>query len=173
MVAPNMQLAYGADDPGLQQFGCAASRVRAGRLDARFGDDILGFEASGADLSGFADRVGDRFGAVDVLAELQSGYQNDSVRVIGRADDQRVEVLVFFVEHLAKVTVARSLWISFEDLLGVIVVDVAQRGNVLVLAALDISLAHAAYAHGGDPKLLAGRLVSRAAQNMSRDNYKR
>ena len=28
-------------------------------------------------------------------------------------------------------------------------------------------------AHGGDPKLLAGRLVSCAAQDMSRDNYKR
>ncbi len=115
----------------------------------------------------------DRFGAVDVLAELQSGHQNDRVRMIRRADDQRVEVLGFFVEHLAKVPVARSLWISFEDLLGVIAVDVAQCDNVLVLAARDISLAHAAYAHGGDPKLLAGRQVSCAAQDMSRDNYKR
>ena len=50
------------------------------------------------------DRVGQRLLAVDVLAQADRHQRRDGVRVVGRGDDDGVEVLAL-VEHLAEVDV--------------------------------------------------------------------
>ena len=54
--------------------------------------------------AGFVDRVRQRLLAIDVLAHLASpSIAADGVRVVGRADGDRVDLVAHLVEHLAEV----------------------------------------------------------------------
>ena len=54
---------------------------------------------------GLVDRMGERLLAVDVLAQVECGLGDHGVRVVGRADDHRVDLPVQLVEHPAEVVV--------------------------------------------------------------------
>ena len=90
------------------------------------------------------------FGAVDVLFELHRRHQDGGMCVVGGCDNQGVEVVCFFVQHLAPVVVACGFWVGFECGGGEFVVQVAQGGDVFAPAVAEVGSAHASYAYCGD-----------------------
>ena len=89
------------------------------------------------------------------------------VRVVGRRDDDAVDVLVFLVQHDAEVFVLPGVRELVEHLGGVLVIDVAQGDEVLGAALLDVVVAHAADADGRQIELLAGPLPRRPGQHVA------
>ena len=77
--------------------GHAPARI-GGRLHAH-GEDLLGLLGRLGDAAGLVDRVGHRLFAVDVLAGLHGVDRHLGVPVVGRGDQDDVDVLV--VEDLA------------------------------------------------------------------------
>ena len=86
--------------------------------------------------------------------------------VIGRADDHGLDVLL--IEHLAPVPVGLGLGEDLQRLLGAVVVDVAQRHDVLVPEHVVVRGSAAPYADEGDVQLVAGGVL--AAQRAALQN---
>ena len=69
-------------------------------------------------LADLVDRVRQRLLAVDVLAALDGGHGGHRVGMVGRGDDDRVDLLVHLVEHLAEVAELLGLGIVLEGVGG-------------------------------------------------------
>ena len=162
MKCPDVNLADGAENPGIQNLGGAPRIIGAGILDAALGDDPFGRQQRLPHLADLADGVGDRFGAVDVLLHADGCHQQNGVHVVRDGDDQRVKVPGFLIEHLPVIVVAAGGRVGVEHLGGVIVVQVAQGDDLLLLAPFQVIAAHAADAHCGDGQGIAGSLVAGA-----------
>ena len=92
-------------------------------------------------LARFPDGAGQRLLHVDVLAALHAPHGGGGVHEIGDGDDDRVDVLVFLVEHLAEVFVLRSAFELLEFARGLLFIDIAQRDDVFGAAQPQMSLA--------------------------------
>ena len=88
--------------------------------------------AKGADLG---HRVRQGLLAIHVLAALDRIHAGHRMRVVRRADDYRVDLLVELVEHLAEVGELLGLGELLESPSGAIGVDVAQADDVRALIA--------------------------------------
>ena len=93
-----------------------------------------------------------------MLVVLHGLHGDDRVRVIRRADDHRVDLLVHLVEHDAKVFELPGLGILGELLGGVFIVHVAKRDYVVAFARHGINVAAplAADADAGHVELVVG-----------------
>ena len=138
----------------------------------RLGSD-LGGKHRRFDPPRLGDGARDRLGAVNVLVHRQARQHQVRMPVIRRGDDQSIEVLLLLVEHLPEVFVDSGSGIEFERRRGELVVEVAKGDDLLVLAAGHIVLAHAADAHAGDPKLVAGSPVARSSEHVARNHERR
>ena len=99
--------------------------------------------------------------AVDVFAQLHRPHAGHGVRMIGRADGDRVDV--FALEQLAKVGKLRRLGefgTRFAQPGGI---DVANRDDVLIPNARHVDPAFAAHADAADVELLVRRLRTHSA----------
>jgi hypothetical protein len=124
----------------------------------------------GCDLPRFEDIMRQRLGTVDMLPGAERPHGDDGVIVVGSGDDHRIDVLLFFVEHLAKIPIYVRFGVLAEDGSGEAVIDVAQGDNTLARAALDIASPHAADPDCRNAKRIARSLVGGAAEDVTRDN---
>src|ERR1051325_1400251 len=106
-VGPNVNFADFTDSARLNVFDSEASFVGRVALVAHLRGDLglLGFPG---ELARFGYGPRERLLHVDVLAEFHGRERDGRVHVIGRSDDDGVDVLLFF-EHLAIVFVALGL----------------------------------------------------------------
>ena len=120
-------------------------------LVAHLGLDVV-FSGGLGQGSGFVDRVGEGFFAVDVFASFYCCHCYDGVGVVGGCDYDGVEVF-FFVEHDAEVLVFVCLGEIVEGFGGSFaVVDIAKGDDVFVYdgPASTVGPAAACYADDGD-----------------------
>ena len=89
-----------ADGPGGDVLGHAADRLAAIALVAHLRQDLLLPGGLGQGIA-LGDVVGQRLLAEDVLAVVDGADGRRGVVVVGRGDQDHVEVLVALVEHLA------------------------------------------------------------------------
>jgi len=113
----------------------------------------------GRDLSGLIYRPAHGLGDVDAFLQCDGRGGDHGVAVVGRADDDGVDALFLF-EHQAVIAIGLGRGIGLENRRGESVVHIGDGHDVLALAPLDVVLSHAADAHGGDVKLVAGGGVS-------------
>ena len=96
------------------------ARVLNARLSSHAGS-----ETSGLHPPVLCNRARDRLGTVDVLVHRKPRQHQVRVPVVRRGNDQRVDVLLFTVEHLPEVLVQPGLWIELERGCRELVVQVA------------------------------------------------
>src|SRR5438105_2931472 len=99
---PGMDFAHGPDGPALNQFDDAPVIVPGMNLGAQLRDAFLlarGF----ADDAAFGNGVREWLLAVDVPATLERRNSYDGMRMVGCADDQRIDA--FLIEQAAKIIV--------------------------------------------------------------------
>ena len=104
MVGPDMHLAYWTNRAGGQQFRRAEGGVAGAALHAHLGSDP-GFARRGDHLPGLENRMGHWLRTIDVFAQPQCSHGDNSVVMIGRSDDHRVDVLFLLIEHLPEVPI--------------------------------------------------------------------
>ena len=171
-VAPGVHLPHRTDGPIRDPFVEHPDLVGGMALVAHLGLH-LGRAGRLGQLAHLANRMGQRLLEVDVFAVLEAGHRDHVVRVVGRRDDDPVDVLVFLVQHDAEVFVLPGVRESVEHLGGVLVIDIAQGHEVLGAALLDVVVAHAADADGRQVELVAGPLPRRPGQHVARHNRER
>ena len=150
-VGPGVHLAHLADGAGLEPLLHQAQPLFRVALIAHLRDDLVLARRFGQGAR-LADGAGQRLLHVDVLAELHRRHGHEGVRVIGRRDDDRVDVLLL-LEHHAVVLVLRGrlrevgrrrLAADARVLGGLALVDVAERDDVVGLhRVLQVARAHA------------------------------
>ena len=130
----------------------------------------LCLRAASASRRASSTRVGQRLLAVDVLAALDRRHRDDGVHVVGRADDDRVDVLLL-VEHLAEVLVPLRLGNFVEDLGGG-VQSTSHSATMFSVSHGRVVRPHAADADAGDVQLVArgGLVGALPAQHVPRDD---
>ena len=114
------------------------------------------------------------FFAVNVLAHFHGYARNGVVHVVGRADDNSIEVFGFFFKHFAKILVVRRVGKLPPKLHGHAVVHVAEGHNVvgaLVERKRNINVGLAPASHGGNVEFVAGSHEA-FAQHVARHNHK-
>ena len=110
--------------------------------------------------AGFVNRVGERLLDIDVFAGANGRHGDHCVGVVGRGDDDGVNVLLL-VKHFAVVAKHSCLWVFLERLSGVVLVHVAKGHDVLRGARSDVVPSHASDTDACDVESFAGRLLSR------------
>jgi hypothetical protein len=136
---------------------------------------VLGGLHQGADL---ADGMGQGLLAIDVLAPLDGRHGRHGVRMVGRADDHRVDLVRHLVEHLAEVLIDLGVR-ELRDLRTLAAlgpqVHVAQGDDLRAAVAgdrFDVAAAHAASADAGDVQSLTGRRRALPSQDVPGYNRK-
>ena len=149
-----MDARHGADLAGLDDLDHAAIVVAGVDLRAHLRDGfLLGGQA--AHLPHFVDRMGQRLFAIDVEPAPQRPHDGNGVRVVGRRDDDGVEVLLL-VEQLAEVDVGLGLRKALGHLAQVQRVDVAQGDDVLAGQVVDVVGPLVGHADAGQVQLFVG-----------------
>ena len=105
-VGPAVHLAHLADGAGLEPLLHQAQALFRVALVAHLRDDLVLPRRLGQG-AGLGDGAGHRLLHVDVLAELHRLHRDEGVHVIGRRDEDRVDVLLL-LEHHAEVLVFRG-----------------------------------------------------------------
>ena len=124
------------------QFRDVSEHARADDLDA--GPGCIRGHALGAHLRRqlllpgeaghpprLVDAPGERLLAVDVLAQLHGRQADRCVHMVGNADDDRVDLPVQRIEHLAVIAESLGLGIALERVGRALLVHVAKRDDVL------------------------------------------
>ena len=150
-----MDLAHGADRPGLDQFHHPP--VVLGRMDlcSHLGSDA-GFGGGLGDDPRFPDAMGQRFFAENVLAELDGGHHGKRVRVLRRGHDHGVDVVAGVVE-LTEIHVFPRQGILGGGGVQVLLINVAECDDVLGANLGSVGRPASAGADDGDIELLVGR----------------
>ncbi len=115
----------------------------------------------------FPYRVRKRLFAIDVLPALDGLHGREGMMMIGRRDDNSVDLL-HLVEHLAVIGELLRLGILLEDVARVVLIYVAKGNNVLALHVAQVITALAADANAGDIKLLIRGGCPAQAQHTAR-----
>ncbi len=113
-----------------------------------------------------------RLFAIDVLAPLDCGHRNDSVRVVRRGDDDGIDVLLL-VEHLAIVGPLAGVRVLLEHATRITLVHVAQGDDILATALVEVPFPATAKPDARDVELLARRNTPRTTEHVSRHDRKR
>jgi len=110
--APGIDLAHRADGAGPDPLADQAQAFRGMPLNTHLGDHarLLGRLGQHARL---VDVMGQRLLAEDMLAGLHRRHRDHRVSVVGRGDEHRVDVLLFF-QHDTVVLVNRCLRVGLE-----------------------------------------------------------
>ncbi len=111
------------------------------------------------DNARLGNRTGQRFFAIDVSSALQRCYGRDRMRVIGRADDHGVDVLL--IEQTAEVIVGFRRGIFFLHRGEIVIVNVAQRDDVFSADTLQVFSRAVCHADHADVQPVVGREFSR------------
>ena len=106
-VGPDVNLAHFTNCAGLNVFDGSAPVVGRMALIAHLRGD-LGFLGAPRQLPGFINRPGKRLLHVDVFSQSHRGKGDVRVHVIGRGDEDGVDVLLM-LEHIAIVLIALGL----------------------------------------------------------------
>ena len=156
-VTARMNGMHLADGAGPDPLADPANGTKGMPLVAELGDHFV-FAGSLHQRTDFLDAVRQRLFTINMLAMLHGLQGDDRMRVIGRADDYRVDLLVHLVEHDAKVLEPPGLGILRELLGGVVIVHVAQRDHVLAFArdGVNVGASLAADADAGHVELFVG-----------------
>ncbi len=170
MVDPEVHFADGSDDAGEEDFGDGAGAFGGAALDAHLGGGF-GAAGFGGDEARFVDGVSEWLGGVDVLAGSEGAKSDGSVGVVGRGDDDGVDILFFFIEHFAKIAVNARAGVFAEDGGGEWVIDVAKGGECFAGTTFHVAAAHASHADGGNAEGVAGGLVTGAAEDVAGDEH--
>ena len=101
-----------------------------------------------------------RFFAIYMLASGHGVGGDDGVRVVRRSDHHGIGRLEHLVVHLTVVVELLGRRITFENVVGVFPVDVAQADDVLALQALQHRSAASADADAQDIEFVAGGRVA-------------
>ena len=78
----------------------------------------------------FTHITAERLLAVNMLAQSHCFQCCGRVSVVGRADDDRVDLLGFLVEHLAEAEISFGVWMLLGFRVQLRVVDIAQRDDL-------------------------------------------
>ncbi len=103
-IGPDVDFADFADGAGPDVFDCGACFVEGMPLIAHLRGEF-GFLGAAGEMAGFFDTPGERLLHVDVLAEIHGGRGDGRVHVVGRGDDDGVDVFLV-LEHVAVIFVA-------------------------------------------------------------------
>ena len=152
----------GADGPGGDVLGHAADRLAAIALVAHLRQHLLLAGRLGQGVA-LGDIVGQRLLAEDVLAVVDGADGGRGMVVIGRGDQDHVEVLVALVEHLAIVVedlgFGRVLDALVHDLGNSLLVHVHQGDEVFAERTAHAVAAHARCADHRHAQLVGRRLL--------------
>ena len=149
-----MHFAHLADEAGGDPLGDLTDAFAGMPLVAHLGHDLVLVGRLGED-AGFEDGMGDRLLHVHMLAAAHALHRDEGVRMVGRGDDDRIDVLLL-VEHLAEVREQGGLRELLDRPGAAAEVQVAERDDVLVGGVLHVAAADAAEPDGGDVQLLVG-----------------
>lgn len=139
-IGPEADFFEGANGTLLDPFFGHALAVHGAALIAHLGDDF-GVFGSAVEIADFGDVVAEGFLDADVLAVLDGVHGGEVVGVIWGGDDDAVDLVRHFVEHLAEVLV--ELGGGGSGLGGVEVVLFALFGGFFEALGVDID-------HGDD-----------------------
>ncbi len=171
-VGPQLDLAHGADQPGLHPLAdqaCAffgMSLIPHLRLDFVAPRCVL-------ELLHFPQRAGQRLLNARVLAEFHRHHAGNGVGMIGRRDGDGVDALSFFIEQDPEILEPLGEGKGRERLRPLALVDIAQRVDILGLPhAAHVVRPHPADADASDVELVARRQPTppARAQHVRRDD---
>ena len=155
-VRPNVDGFDFADDAGFNLGDAVAHRVERATLVPHLGADAV-FLGEVAEVTGFADRAGERLLGVSVFAGFQRLRGDAGVGVVRGADDDGVDLVHHFGVEIAVVGVALRLFEVFRLTFERSFIDIAERDDVAVdTGLLDVAGAFAADADTGDREALEG-----------------
>ena len=123
-------------------------------------------------LPHFVNRMRQWLFAVDMLAATDNVHNSDRVRMVGRPDNDRVDLRVQLVEHLAKVAVTLRVRVFVVRRGSATIIHVGQRDDILTADAVDIVGSPAARTDGHNIQLVARRRLARPTQHMRGDDVK-
>jgi len=175
-VRPDVDGVDRADGAAADVFVDEAGVVAGVALVAHLGHDV-GLGGQPAQIAGLADRPGQRLLGVDVQPALHRVGGNLGVGVIGRPDDDPVNLVGHVVEHPPVVVVHGRVGVRLEGVRGVVVVGVGEGDDVFRPALSvgigvcghgqisEVAFSHAAHPDGGNVNRVAGGLVAGPAQH--------
>ncbi|MGC4006084.1 MAG: hypothetical protein QM811_24385 [Pirellulales bacterium] len=159
-VDPRVDLGHRADRAAFDQFDAVAQALQRVTLVAELrGQLVLGGQLG--QRADFPHVVRQRFFQIEMLLPRQRPIGRMKVRVVGRADGDRVDLLFHLVEHLAEVGVDLGLGIIAEGLFASFLIDFDERDQVLRFQAADARGALAAGTDHGYVQRVVGRLSPR------------
>ena len=152
LADPEMRFVHLADHAATQRRNrCAVGTVTVD-LRTHLRDDAS-LRRQIRHLAALIQIVRDRLLTIDVLAKTHRGQRNRTMHMVGCRDNDGIDVLAHRVEHLAIVRERLGACILLGRVAKVVGVDVAQRGDVHVLAAggrVEIAAPHTANADACD-----------------------
>ena len=159
-VEPDVGFANVANDAAPNEFNGAAQASFGGALVAHLRDDFV-FGSSFAHDARFVNGARKRFFAVNMLAAFHGRDGGNGMGVIGRGDENGVDLLFHFVEHFAEILIAFGSGMFLVDVTGAFEIDVAEGDEVVahVGKSVEAAAALAADADARDVEF-AVRLVS-------------
>ncbi len=162
-----MDLADGAVPDPLAK---VADAIEGVTLIAQLGDDVLLFSRLHQSTN-LVHRVGQRFFAVEMLPVFQNGHRRHGVKMIGRGDHDSVDLLVHFIQHLAKVLKLLGVRKLLEGSRSLARVGISQGHDIGKASdAVDIIGAPATDANASKVDLLARGGGSAGRKHMARHN---
>ncbi len=165
-VGPDVHFVNGTDGAGLDPFDNAPAIIVRVTLIAHLRHDTCSFRLLEKHTR-LSHRSRERLLDVDVLAQIHCCYGRDRMGVVGRGDNDGVDVRLHLIEHLPKIGISRSVGKAFEGFGRAVPVDIRQRDDILACHLLQIVAAHAAGSDRGDVQLVAGRRVPDSAEYMT------
>ena len=113
-----------------------------------------------AQLPCFPNGAHQRLLHVNMLASFHAPHGGGGVHHVWNGDDDGVNSLGFFVQHLAKIFVLRRRFILLKLTGCLLFVHIAKGDNVFRRAALNVAIGFAASSNGGDVQFLVRRFVT-------------
>jgi hypothetical protein len=107
-----------------------------------------------------------------MLAPLDSGYRSDSVYMVRRGHDHRIDVLVLLIEHYAEVTVFSGIRVAVECARCVPPINIAQGDNVLAADVSKVTSPLPAHTDACYIELFTRRLIAGTSQHIPGHNSK-
>src|SRR5947208_6106759 len=172
-VGPELDLAHRPDGAGFDPLADLPRALAGVALVPHLRRD-LGLAGRFDQLAHLPQGPGERLLDAGVLAHFHRHHTGDSVRVIGRRDGDRIDVLPLFLEQHAKIFEALGLGERREGRRPLVLVHVAQCVDVRsgFRDALHVVRSHAAHADAGDVDRVAGRAAP-PAEHVARDDGER